>query len=188
MSGLIPGKASRPPQRPERRRLRIVDHRLQQSMLIALVAMETAIVSLAIWTLYRTLAALVDDNLYRIHFHGSVDMLSLLVREGTPVLGAMLAVNFAALVAADRIWTGYVNGILATLATMMGAATRLDFTGEHDSAYHHAVLDQARAWRGTEAARLKQRRDRIRGLPPALPAAGPQREALAAALARLADD
>lgn len=187
MSGMVPSKQARPP-RPERRRLRIVDHRLQQSMLVALVAMETAIVSLAIWMLYQALAAIVDDNLYRIHFHGSVDMLSLLVRECTPVLGAMLAINFAALVAADRIWTRYVNGILGTLAAMMGAASRLDFAGAHDSAFHHAVLDQARVWRGIEAARLAQRRERISALAQALPAAGPQRAALAAALAQLAHD
>lgn len=176
------------PVRRERRRLRIVDYRLQQSMLVALVALETVVVSLAIWMLYRALAALVDDNLYRIHFHGSVDMLSLLVRECTPVLGSMLALNFAALVAADRIWTGYVNGIVGTLAAMMRAARRLDFAGGHDSPFHHAVLDQARLWRGIEAARLAQRRERIGALAQALPAAGPQRAALAAALAQLAHD
>lgn len=172
--------------RPNRRRMRIVDHTLQQSMLIALVVLETAIVSAAFWFLYRALVAILDENLYRIHFHGSVDMLSLLVREATPVLGAMLAVNFGALLLADRIWAHYVGGILGTLARMMGSATRLDFASVHaHGAFHHAVLDQALDWRSAEAARLAQARGHIRSLPDALPDDPLQREALAAALALL---
>lgn len=188
MSRMIQLNDVKLPRPPNRRRLRIVDHSLQQSMLVALVLMETVIVSLAIWALYRALAAIVDDNLYRIHFQGGVDMLSLLVREGAPILGAMLAINCAALLAADRIWAHYVGGIIGTLAQMMSAAARLDFSGAYDSAFHHKVLNQARVWHGMQAARLEQLRDLIRGLPDALPAPGPQRAALAAALAHIAHD
>lgn len=176
------------PQPANRRRLRIVDHSLQQSMLIALVLMETLIVAGAIWFLYRALADILDQNLYRVHFHGSVDMLSLLVRECTPVLGAMLALNFAALVAADRIWAHYVAGIVGTLARLMAAALRLDFGSREAGPFQHAVLDQAHAWRAAEAARLARARSRIRSLPDALPDDPAARAALAAALAILRHD
>ena len=168
-----------------RRRMRLFDHHLQKSMLVALIVMETAVVSVAIYFLYRALAALIDEQMYRIHFQGSVDMLSLLVSEGFPVLGAMLLVNFVALIIADRIWVFYVRGILAQLGAVMLAAARLDLSPAPPSAFGHAVLEQAERWRADEAARLDAVRTRIRALPVALPEGAQARALLAQDLAAI---
>ena len=152
-----------------RRRMRLFDHHLQKSMLVALVIMETAVVSVAIYFLYRALAASIDEQMYRVHFQASVDMLSRLVSEGLPVLAAMLLVNFVALIIADRIWVFYVRGILAQLGAVMQAAVRLDLAPLPPSPFGHAVLEQAEHWRAAEAARLDGVRARIRALPAALP-------------------
>lgn len=171
--------------RAERRRLRLVDHGLQKSLLVALVVMETLMVAVAIWTLYQALGRVVDDNMYRVHFSGSVNVLSLLVSEGMPVLGYMLLLNFVALVAADRIWAFYVYGILRHLGGLMRASKLLDFSQQEPSSFNHAVLEQALLWRAAEAGRLARLRERIRALPATLPSHGCEAEQLLAALAAL---
>lgn len=173
---------------PNRRRPRLFDQQLQNSLLVALVIMETAVVSVAIYFLYRTLAALLDEQMYRIHFQGNVDMLSRLVSEGLPVLGAMLFVNFVALIIADRIWVFYVRGILAQLGAVMLAAVRLDLSPAPPSAFGHAVLEQAERWRADEAARLATVRARIRSLPAGLPQGQQARALLARNLAAIVGD
>lgn len=175
--------------KPARRNRRLVDHTLQQSLLVALLVallvMETALVAVAIWFLYQAPGKIVDENLYRVHFSGRVNVLALLVSEGSPVLGAMLGVNFLALLMADRIWAWYVGGILKQLDRSMAAARRLDFSAPAGGPFHHAVLEQAGAWRTHEAACLAAQRAHIGALPAQLPADPRARAALAATLMRL---
>lgn len=178
----------KPASLPDRRHRRLVDHTLQQSLLVALVVMETVLVAVAIWFLYQALAKIVDDNLYRVHFGGRVNVLALLVSEGSPVLAAMLGVNFLALLVADRIWAWYVDGILDQLDRLMAAARRLDFSAPAGGHFHHTVLEQAGAWRAHEAACLAARRAHIGALPAQLPADPRARAALAVTLAQLQHD
>ncbi len=172
---------------PNRRRIRLVDDVLQKWLLVALVVMEAVVVALAIWALYRALGAIVDANMYRIHFADNDSMWPLLVSEGMRVLGGMLLVNLVALIIADRIWAYYVYGILRNLGRLMDASGRLDFTDHHPIFFHHAVLDQAFAWRRSEAAHLSSVRARVELLPAQLPELAQDRAALAALLARLRD-
>jgi hypothetical protein len=172
------------PPRAERRRLHIVDRVLQKWLLVALVVMQSVLVAAAIWFLYLKLDAAVDENLYRIHFGAGTDMLSLLVREGLSVLGAMLLANATALLVADRIWVWYVNRILRHLGALVGSAARLDLRRLPRPDVGHAVLDQATRWRAGEAAHLARARAAIAALPDDLPPPG-ARVAAAATLARL---
>ncbi|MES2149428.1 MAG: hypothetical protein V4508_06505 [Pseudomonadota bacterium] len=173
---------------PNRRRLRLLDHTLQQSLLIALVLLETVLVALAIWKLNQVLGRIVEENMYRIHFSARVSVLALLLSEGTPVLLAMLGVNCLALVLADRIWAWYVGGILRALGGLMEASSALDFSVPQPSSLHHMVLERASDWRQHEARRLARLRTAIGALPPELPATQAQRAALGSTLASLADD
>ncbi len=178
---------TRTPQ-PNRRRIHLVDHVLQKYLLGALVIMEIGVAALAIWALYQALGEIVDENMYRIHFSGDANMLSLMMREGLRVLGGILLVNLLALIVADRIWAYYVDGIVRQLAGLMRASNQLDFSAQGPVSFQHAVLDQALAWRAAESAHLVQVRARIRQLPAHLPARQPERDALAQALAALQDD
>ncbi len=175
-----------PPQ--NRRRIHLVDHVLQKWLLGTLVIMEMAAVSIAIWVLYRVLGEIVDENMYRIHFSGSVDMLALMVSEGLRVLSGILLVNLLALIIADRVWAFYVDGILRHLARLISASNELDFSGQGPVSFHHAVLEQALSWREAEAAHLAKLRDRIRQLPAQLPMLPEDRNAMALTLAKLQDD
>ena len=171
----------------DRRRSRQGDHVLQKALLVALVIMETVVVAIAIWALHKALGEIIDENMYRIHFAGSDNMLTLLISEGMRVLGGMMLVNFIALLVADRIWAFYVYGILRDLGIMMTASTQLSFSTPSPIMFHHAVLDQALAWRASEAMQLVRARDQIRQLPAQLPALTQDKDAVAAALAHLQD-
>lgn len=170
-----------------RRHIRLVDHVLQKSLLVVLVIMETVVVAFAIWTLYKALGEIVDENMYRIHFLGSVNVLSLLISEGMRVLGGILLVNLLALIIADRIWAFYVNGILRNLGRLMTASSQLNFSKQDPISFNHPVLEQALAWRESESSHLAKVRDRIRHLPAHLPALKQDRDAIAAVFAKMQD-
>lgn len=173
---------------PNRRRIHLVDHVLQKSLLGALVVMEIGVAALAIWALYQALGGIVDENMYRIHFSGDANMLSLMMSEGLRVLSGILLVNLLALIVADRVWAYYVDGIVRHLAGLMRASHQLDFSAQGPVSFHHAVLDQALAWREAESAHLVKVRGRIRQLPADLPTRQQDRDAIAQALAALQDD
>ena len=88
----------------DRRHIHYVDHTLQKWLLLALVVMEAVLVSLAIWALYKALGTIIDEDMYRVHYSASTQLLPLLIKEGSVVLGWMLLANLLALFVADRIW------------------------------------------------------------------------------------
>ena len=175
----------KPATHPHRRRIVLVDHVLQRSLLLALVILEGVVVALAIGFLYRALGTIMDDNVYRIHFSGRVDVVSLLLNEVTRVLWCMLVVNVLALAIADRIWAFYVNRILRNLDKLMSDSAQLNFREQEPNAFQHAVLADATAWRRRMAGELSEQRRHVRDLPSQLPELAAQRDEVAASLARL---
>lgn len=171
-----------PQTKQNRRTIHYVDHTLQRFLLVALVVLETLLAGAAIWALYLALGEIVEADMYRIHLTQRHQILPALLSEGLKVLGAMLLVNVAALLLADRIWALYVNRILRDLDDLIHSAHRLDFVEQGSGRCHHAVLDHAMQWRGSEAAALKRSRDTIQALPTLLPATAQERGALAARL------
>jgi hypothetical protein len=174
--------------RENRRHIHYVDHTLQKWLLQALLVMETVLVALAIWALYRALDTIIDEEMYRIHYSGNTEVLPLLIKEGSIVLGWMLLVNLLALFAADRIWAFFVQDILKKLTRLMQAARDFDFCSQPAVRSNHLVLEQAMTWREAEAQRLKKSRDIISSLPAAVPVSAEERAKLAAALDRLQSD
>ena len=63
------------------RKIHYIDHVLQKRLLVALVLLEIIIVSAAGALLYYRLNAIVEENLYRIHFDSQPSMLSVWLRE-----------------------------------------------------------------------------------------------------------
>lgn len=154
---------------PNRRHIHYVDHTLQKWLLLALVVMESVLVALAIWALYRALGTLIEEEMYRVHYSTPTRLLPVLIKEGAAVLGWMLLVNVLALLAADRIWAIYVQDILKKLTTLMQASQKLDFASHASMQSRHAVLAHALSWRDTTRQHLAQKRALILSLPPALP-------------------
>lgn len=168
-----------------RRHTHYLDHTLQKWLLLTLIAMEAILVSLAIWALYKALGTIIDEEMYRIHYSASTQLLPLLIKEGAVLLGWMLLANVLALLAADRIWAFFVHGILKKLALLMLASQNLDFTNHDGIRSNHTVLEQALTWRSTEAQLLQKRRGIISSLPHTLPASAEARAELAAGLEQL---
>lgn len=170
------------PTAPNRRHIHYVDHKLQKWLLLALIVMEAVLVSLAIWAMYRALDTIIGEEMYRVHYSTGTGVLSLLIKEGSAVLGWMLLVNVMAIFVADRIWAIFVQGILKQLSQLMRASQDLDFASQDHIRSNHAVLTQALSWRDTTRQRLVQRRALILSLPPALPASAEARAELAVRL------
>lgn len=168
-----------------RRRLRYVDHVIQKRLLIALVVMESVLIAVAMWALYRALSEAVEDSLYRVHFSEDAGVLPRFFAEGVRILVIVGIVNVAAIVAADRIWAAYVQRIVRQLDGVVDAARKLDFSGREEQGAHHAVLDQARGWRAERAGHLRKLRAAIRLLPPAMPSSTHEREGTARLLKRI---
>lgn len=170
------------PTYPNRRRIHYVDHALQKWLLLALIVMEAALVSMAIWVLYRALNTVIDEEMYRVHYSGHNQVLPLLIKEGSVVLGWMLLANALALLAADRLWAVLVNGILRQLRQLMHASQNLDFRVQDGIYNNHAALEQGLTWRQAQTRRLAARRAMIESLPDALPTSAAARAELAARL------
>jgi hypothetical protein len=156
--------------RTNMRRIVLVDHAIQTSMLVALVLLETIVAAFAIWHLYGTMGAIIDDSLYRIHMTNAADLIAQLFYEGVRVLGWMLVANILALIVADRLWSMYVNSILRRLETVMVCARELDFSAQSAMSVQHVVLEQAGAWRDAAVEQLLSARQCIAHLPAQLPA------------------
>lgn len=159
------------------RRIVLVDHAIQTSMLLALVLLETLVAGFAIWHLYGTMGTIIDDNLYRVHMTNEADLIAQLFHEGLRVLGWMLVANLLALVVADRLWAMYVSSILRRLEKVMTCAQKLDFSAQAVMSVQHDVLEQAGAWRDSAVDQLLAARQCIAQLPPELPVALQERAA-----------
>ena len=118
-----------------RRRIRYVDHVIQKWLLVALVILESALIGVAMWALYRALSDAVEENLYRVHFSENAGVLQRFLMEGMRILVVIGIVNVIAIVAADRIWAAYVRRIVRRLDGMVEAAQKLDFSMRNDMAH-----------------------------------------------------
>lgn len=135
------------------RKVKYIDHVLQKWLLVALVFLELVVLSVAGAILHFRLDAIVEENLYRVHFEARDSMLSVLMVESAWIVGGMIAVNLLALFVADRIWVRYVNGICADLRRLLTNTRALDLRKDPDVLERHEVLSLAVAWRQAERAR-----------------------------------
>lgn len=178
---------SQPQHGPVKRKIHYVDHAIQKWLLVALVTLELLLVGAAVWVLYQQLSAVVEQNLYRIHYSDGQRIFPVLLENSLYVLGGLIAANLAALLVADRIWAHYVNGILRSFKGLMTRTEGLDFLDDGtDITRQHEVIELALAWREAEHARCRKIREEIGGLDASQKYADPEvREKAKAALERL---
>lgn len=162
-----------------------VDHMVQKWLLVALVMLEMLSIAIAVWALYQALDSVVEANMYRIHFRADSGDLPAFVAIGIRIIVGIGIVNFAAIVAADRIWALYVNRILHNLDRIMRAALGFDFSVLQVERREHAILDQAAGWHDNERKRLLRIRAFIEALPLQLPASPEECETSTGALRAL---
>lgn len=137
------------------RKIHYIDHQLQKQLVIALVVLEVTLLSIAGFILYVRLNAIVDENLYRIHFSGQPAMFSVLLKESLQIMGGLAAVNLIALLMADRIWSRHVNGIMKSLRDLLSRTRNLDLRPDNEVQDQHPVLAMTLAWRDMERTRNK---------------------------------
>ncbi len=164
-----------------RRRMHYLDHSVQRSLLVAMVALEVVLVAAATWQLHWHLNELIEENLYRVHLADAGTTLAQLVPEAFGVLGVFAAVNVIALVIAEGIWSRHSNQVVREFSVLIDKTRRLDFAGDDEVRRPHEVLDNALAWRAGARARFVAIRGHIATLEAAA-AAAKDRQGLETAL------
>ena len=144
-----------------RRRIIYVDGSVQKWLLVALVTFEAVLVSLALWLLYRELNALLEANLYRIHFSESPEIDPLLIRNALYGLGGLIVINVAVLLIVDWFWSRHVKSILRPFTQLLNKVEALDFSEDMPEQTSHKVIELAHSWRNHERQRLFQLRTEI---------------------------
>lgn len=144
-----------------RRRTIYVDRAIQKWLLIALVTFEIVLVSAALWLLYLQLNAMVEDNLYRIHFSGEANIDPALLRNMLLGLGGLVAINIAVLLMVDWFWTRHINSILQPLIKLLNKVEVLNFSEDEPVEKSHKVVEFAHVWRNNERQRLFKLRTEI---------------------------
>lgn len=144
-----------------RRRTVYVDEAVQKWLLIALVTFEVVLISGALWLLYQQLNAMVEANLYRIHFSGEANIDPVLLKKMLLGLGGLVAINIVVLLVADWFWTRQVNAILQPLVKLLNKVEELDFSEDEPVEKSHKVVELAHAWRNSERQRLFKLRTEI---------------------------
>ena len=144
-----------------RRRIIYVDGAVQKWLLIALVAFEVILVSVALWLLYLQLQSMVEANLYRIHFSDKPNVDPVLVKNMLFGLGGLIGINIAVLLVVDWFWSRHVNMILQPFTQLLSKVEVLDFSEDIAVAEQHKVVEIAHVWRNNERLRLFKLRSEI---------------------------
>ena len=135
------------------RRIHYVDARIQQWLLLALVALEAVLTGATVVLVGWRLSAVIEENLYRVHLAEAGRLLDQLIPAALNMFGVFVVVNVIALLVADVIWRYYVGSVVRDFMTLIGKTGKLDFSSDSDAA-RHEVLALAAAWRARERERL----------------------------------
>lgn len=148
-----------------RRRRHFIDASIQGRLLVALIGLEVILFAGAMIWLYLDLSAIIEGNLYRVHY-ADTDGQSPFLATLFTVIPAILIVNLLAVWIADVIWRTYVRRIVNQLRGMLGRISNLDLRAQPgDEHIQHEVIDKARAWLANERQEFKTVKDSLSGLP-----------------------
>lgn len=163
---------SAPSRHAYRRRLHYVDRSVQRSLLVAMVAIEVALVTASTWLAHWHLNDLIEESLYRVHYAKTGPTLMRLAEEGFAVLGLFAVVNVIALMLAEGIWSYHENLVLQDFTRLIGKTRELDFSSDAETRRQHEVLALTLAWRARERTRFAAIRDQVAKLEAAVSAEG----------------
>jgi len=152
--------------KPQHRRHRhFIDASLQGRLLVALIGLELVLFTGAMVWLYLDLSAIIEANLYRVHYADAGGHSPFLATLFT-VIPAILLVNLLALWLADIIWRAYVRRIVNQLRRMLGRISELDLRERQgDKNVHHEVIDRARNWLAHERKEFQAIKSAVNTLP-----------------------
>ncbi len=167
-----------------RRKRHYVDRSIQQSLLVAMVALEVALAAACIWLAHWRLVQLIEDSMYRMHAAQSAPTLLRLAQEAFPVLALFVVFNLIALTLVAGLWSARENLVLRDFMALIAKTQALDFSSDPAPQRPHEVLALAASWRARERTRSAAIRDELAQLE-ATAAANASAQTLRDALERL---
>ena len=144
-----------------KRRIVYVDDKVQKGLLVALVTLEVALIVVTLWMLYVQMGAVVDANLYRVHFVSAPNIYPLLLKTALIGVVGLIAVNVLMLWVAGWVWARHVDSILQPFRKLISKVEALDFSVDKTEDIPHNVVSLALTWRNTKRQNLRLLRQEI---------------------------
>jgi hypothetical protein len=154
-----------------------VDSAIQRPLLLAMTALEVALVAALIGFIHWRLTHFIDDSMYRMYALETALSFRRLVLEMVPVLALFAVLNLLALTLVAALWSACEKRLLQRLMSLIAKTTELDFTS--DPAYaERKVLALCAAWRARERMRFAAIRDQLEQLESLMATEKPPRDLL----------
>jgi len=144
-----------------KRRIVYVDDKVQKGLLIALVTLEVTLIVATLWMLYVQMGAVVDANLYRVHFVTTPNIYPLLLKTALIGVVGLIVVNALMLWIAGWVWARHVDSILQPFRELIGKVESLDFRVDKAVDIPHNIVSLALTWRNTKRQNLRLLRQEI---------------------------
>lgn len=143
------------------RRIKYIDSRLQGRLIVALMILESVIVSVAMVYLYYDYSALFEVYLYSIHRLGNEDFFFNLMQELFVVVLVMSVFNVFMLIIASSLWVRHINAILSCFTDGLRAINQLDLRSRQTGNVTHEVISELDEWRQRETRRYVELREHL---------------------------
>jgi hypothetical protein len=147
-----------------RRKIHYIDRAIQNRLLFAFIVLEALLVVIGLAYLHADLSALVEENLYRIHFDNAESLFAVLFRKTMLILVALILVNVIVLAIAERFWRRYVESIVSPFSRLVARTGELDLADDVGIESRHEAVDLTLEWRETERARCRRLRQELQHL------------------------
>jgi hypothetical protein len=141
------------PSSSHQRLRRFVDHRLQTTLIVALLVVQLLLVAACVWQLHGHLAALLEAQTYRVHFEAppTADAFR---SEAVRLLTRFAIANLALVVLVELSWRAGVGVVLQRYRSLLSRVQQLDFVPTAGTGPSHPLLHLVHRWRATERQRL----------------------------------
>ncbi len=136
------------------RRQHYIDHRIQGTLIIALVVLEVAMVVAVLFHLNGQFEQLLENTLYSIHPPSDEEVRKQIYWEIGVSVVWMSFINLCALVLAHVLWGKYVRKVMASFREGVQFMGTLQFSKPIQRVELHAVLNTLSRWQESERSRV----------------------------------
>ena len=139
------------------RKKRYVSHKIQGSLLAALIILQVILITLATLYLYFSFNDIMDQQIYSIHQSRQGEILELFFMELIKVIIVFSVINLLVLFGVYLIWDRYLKGVLSEFAHELENIKALDFADiKQCTPYVHEVICLVQQWKYTEKKRCTE--------------------------------
>lgn len=146
------------------RKQHYIDHRIQGTLIIALVILEVTMVVAVLFYLNAQFERLLENTLYSIHPPSDEEIRKQIYWEIGIAVVWMSFINLCALTLAHVLWGGYVKRVMTSFREGVQSMATLQFSKPIEHVELHAVLNKLKLWQNAERNRVVEIKGAITAL------------------------